>query len=239
MDGFHLANQVLGALGLAARKGSPATFDAGGFQSLLRRLRAGTEEVVYAPEFVRELEEPMAGALAVPRDIPLVVVEGNYLLLDDGPWRGTPDLFDEVWYLRPPNASAANASSSTTSTTAAPPPPPSPGSPPTTTPTRRSSPRPRDGRTGGPGRGAGRRLTDGVQDGGPDAGLTGGVQDGAGARRVPALVMTRHASRPPPAALRGARPGTAHRGREAGSRRGGLRPRDGDPRCRTGHRPSP
>ncbi|WP_372516045.1 nucleoside/nucleotide kinase family protein [Streptantibioticus silvisoli] len=102
MDGFHLANRVLDRLGLADRKGSPATFDAGGFQSLLRRLRAGTEEVVYAPEFLRELEEPVAGALGVPRGVPLVVVEGNYLLLDDGPWHGTSALFDEIWYLRPP-----------------------------------------------------------------------------------------------------------------------------------------
>ncbi len=102
MDGFHLANQVLRRLGSAGRKGAPATFDAGGFQALLRRLRAADEEVVYAPEFVRRWEEPVAGALAVPRAVPLVVVEGNYLLLDDGPWHGTAALFDEVWYLRPP-----------------------------------------------------------------------------------------------------------------------------------------
>ncbi len=104
MDGFHLANQVLRELGLAHRKGSPATFDAGGFLALLGRLRADTEEVVYAPEFFRELEEPVAGALAVPRGVPLVIVEGNYLLLDEGPWAGTSAMFDEVWYLRPPEA---------------------------------------------------------------------------------------------------------------------------------------
>jgi pantothenate kinase len=101
MDGFHLANQVLAGLGLADRKGSPPTFDAGGFQALLRRLRAADEDVVYAPEFYRDLEEPIAGALPVGRDVSLVVVEGNYLLLDDGPWCGTAELFDEVWFLRP------------------------------------------------------------------------------------------------------------------------------------------
>jgi pantothenate kinase len=101
MDGFHLANQVLAGLGLADRKGSPPTFDAGGFHALLRRLRAADEAVVYAPEFHRELEEPIAGALPVAGDVPLVVVEGNYLLLADGPWRGTAELFDEVWFLRP------------------------------------------------------------------------------------------------------------------------------------------
>lgn len=100
MDGFHLAEQVLRRLGLSDRKGSPPSFDVGGFQALLRRLREDAEEVVYAPEFRRELEEPVAGAIAVPRGTPLVLVEGNYLLLDDGPWQGTPALLDQIWYLR-------------------------------------------------------------------------------------------------------------------------------------------
>lgn len=105
MDGFHLANQVLRDLGLADRKGSPPTFDVGGLHALLRRLRDNIEDVVYAPEFVREIEESIAGALSIPRDVALVVVEGNYLLLDEGPWRGTADFFDEIWYLRPDDAS--------------------------------------------------------------------------------------------------------------------------------------
>ena len=99
MDGFHLANRVLAEQGLLERKGAPETFDAAGFRILLARLRANDDEVVYAPEFHREIEEPIAGAVAVPRAVPIVIVEGNYLLLDDGPWRGVRDLFDEVWYL--------------------------------------------------------------------------------------------------------------------------------------------
>lgn len=99
MDGFHLANRVLAELGLLERKGAPETFDTAGFSILLARLRAADDEVVYAPEFHREIEEPIAGAVAVPRGVPIVIVEGNYLLLDDGPWRGVRDLFDEVWYL--------------------------------------------------------------------------------------------------------------------------------------------
>ena len=101
MDGFHLAQARLAVLGLAATKGAIDTFDAGGFVHLLARLRAADEPVVHAPEFHREIEEPVAGAIAVPRDIPLVVVEGNYLLVDSGAWRDVRPLLDEVWYVDP------------------------------------------------------------------------------------------------------------------------------------------
>jgi pantothenate kinase len=99
MDGFHLANRVLVELGLLERKGAPETFDAAGFRILLARLRTNDDEVVYAPEFHREIEEPIAGAVAVARTVPIVIVEGNYLLLDTATWRGVRDLLDEVWYL--------------------------------------------------------------------------------------------------------------------------------------------
>jgi len=100
MDGFHLANAELGRLGRAGRTGAPDTFDSAGYVALLRRLRnqpAG--EVVYAPEFRREIEEPVAGAIAVRPETPLVITEGNYLLLEEGPWAGVAPLLDEVWYV--------------------------------------------------------------------------------------------------------------------------------------------
>lgn len=56
-------------------------------------------ETVYAPEFRREIEEPVAGAIAVPASVPLVITEGNYLLLDDGAWRDVRPLLDECWYV--------------------------------------------------------------------------------------------------------------------------------------------
>lgn len=100
MDGFHLANRVLDDLGLLSRKGAPETFDAAGFHCLLSRLRANHDDVVYAPEFRREIGEPIAGTVAVDKNVPLVIVEGNYLLLDDGAWRGTRSFFDEIWYVQ-------------------------------------------------------------------------------------------------------------------------------------------
>lgn len=100
MDGFHLANVALARLGRADRKGAPDTFDANGFVALLRRLRQqGRDEVVYAPEFRREIEEPVAGAIAIQPDTPLLIVEGNYLLLDEGPWAAVAACLDEVWYV--------------------------------------------------------------------------------------------------------------------------------------------
>lgn len=100
MDGFHLAGAELERLGRADRKGAPDTFDAAGYAALLRRLRGpGGRDPVYAPAFDRALEEPVAGSVRVPVDIPLVVTEGNYLLLDEGPWAPVRGLLDEVWFL--------------------------------------------------------------------------------------------------------------------------------------------
>ncbi|TCO64850.1 nucleoside/nucleotide kinase family protein [Actinocrispum wychmicini] len=100
MDGFHLAQAELDRLGRAERKGAPDTFDASGYVNLLRRLRDQTG-VVYAPEFRREIEEPIAGAIPVFPDTPLVVTEGNYLLVPEDPWGQVRDLLDEIWFLRP------------------------------------------------------------------------------------------------------------------------------------------
>lgn len=103
MDGYHLANVELARLGRAARKGAPDTFDSAGFVALLRRLRdQPADEVVLAPEFRREIEEPVAGAIPVFPETRLVIVEGNYLLLDDpalGAWGQVRALLDEAWYV--------------------------------------------------------------------------------------------------------------------------------------------
>jgi pantothenate kinase len=94
MDGFHLAQSELVRLGRRDRMGAPDTFDSAGYAALLRRLRSD-EPVVYAPEFRREIEEPIAGAIAVTKTVPLVVTEGNYLLH----WPEVKPLLDETWYV--------------------------------------------------------------------------------------------------------------------------------------------
>lgn len=102
MDGYHLAQVELDRLGRAQRKGAPDTFDAAGYAALLHRLRQqGPDEIVYAPDFRRDMEEPVAGALPVFARTPLIITEGNYLLLGDDPaWASVASLLDEVWYLQ-------------------------------------------------------------------------------------------------------------------------------------------
>ncbi|MDN4479739.1 nucleoside/nucleotide kinase family protein [Demequina muriae] len=99
MDGFHLAHTELERLDRVSRKGAPDTFDAAGFVALLRRIVARDEDVVYAPEYRRDLRNGVAGAIPVPRDVPLVIVEGNYLLLDSPPWDQVAGLLAESWFV--------------------------------------------------------------------------------------------------------------------------------------------
>ncbi len=104
MDGYHLAQHVLDSAGLAEIKGAPQTFDAAGYVALLERITDGRTvgEVIYAPEFRRALEEPIAGAVPVRPDVEVVLTEGNYLLSDEPPWHRVGELLTEAWYLDVP-----------------------------------------------------------------------------------------------------------------------------------------
>ena len=104
MDGFHLGNAILDGTPLRQRKGAIDTFDAGGYLSLLRRLVRRDEPVVYAPEFRRSLDEPVAASIAVPAEVPLVITEGNYLLAEPDPWKEIRAQLDEVWFVDTPPA---------------------------------------------------------------------------------------------------------------------------------------
>ncbi len=99
MDGFHLADQALAALGILSSKGAPETFDAHGYAALLWRLRDAPGHTVYAPAFERDLEQPLAGALPIPPSSSLIITEGNYLLLDAPGWRDARSALDEVWFI--------------------------------------------------------------------------------------------------------------------------------------------
>ena len=96
MDGFHYDDAVLIARKARDRKGAPDTFDVQGFLHLLHRLRS--EDEVAIPLFDRDLEISRAGADIVTADDRILIVEGNYLLLNEAPWPKAAPLFDlTVW----------------------------------------------------------------------------------------------------------------------------------------------
>ena len=103
MDGFHLADAELRRRGRLDRKGAIDTFDADGYVALLERIRAAPPHTVYAPAFDREIEQPVAGSIAVPPGTRLVVTEGNYLLDDEPPWPSLRSVLTEVWYVDVPH----------------------------------------------------------------------------------------------------------------------------------------
>ena len=92
MDGFHLDNAVLDAQGSRDRKGAPHTFDAAGFVHLMDRIKR--EESVAFPKFDRTLDKSIAGADVLEADTETVIVEGNYLLLDQPIWRDLSRVWD-------------------------------------------------------------------------------------------------------------------------------------------------
>jgi len=98
MDGFHLSDAMMESLGRRNRKGAIDTFDGWGYLALLRRLKAERDHPVYAPDFERVIEQPIAAGLAVAPDCQVVVTEGNYLLAPDEPWRGVRDVLTEIWH---------------------------------------------------------------------------------------------------------------------------------------------
>ncbi|MEU6136100.1 nucleoside/nucleotide kinase family protein [Nocardioides sp. NPDC047086] len=100
MDGFHRSNAELDAMAARARKGEPDTFDAEAYVAALRKVR--NRERVEWPTFSRVTDEPVPGGVVI-EDEPVVIAEGNYLLLEDGPWKDVRSLLDEVWFVDVPD----------------------------------------------------------------------------------------------------------------------------------------
>ena len=110
MDGFHFDDRVLEARGLRPRKGAPDTFDVDGLAAMLDRLRADDGREIAVPVFDRALEIARAGAEIIPAATRIVIVEGNYLLLDDAThpaWTRLASRFDVTVMLEVPRARLA------------------------------------------------------------------------------------------------------------------------------------
>lgn len=94
MDGYHYDDILLKQLGRRARKGAPDTFDVDGLRAMIERLHANRDASVIVPVFDRDIEIARAGARVIPDTVGIIVVEGNYLLLDEAPWNRLRPLFD-------------------------------------------------------------------------------------------------------------------------------------------------
>ena len=103
MDGFHFDDIVLAERGLSHRKGAPETFDFAGFEVLLKRIRSGEADIAI-PVFDRSIEIARAGAAIIGAAARIVIIEGNYLLLDEAPWNGLRPLFDLSLFIAAPRA---------------------------------------------------------------------------------------------------------------------------------------
>ena len=98
MDGYHYSNEKLTDMGLLPLKGIPSTFDAASFVALLKEIRANRSSV-FAPRFDRSIEASIENAIEVKPEDRLIVVEGNYLLLNEEPWLRIREILDEVWFI--------------------------------------------------------------------------------------------------------------------------------------------
>ena len=92
MDGFHLDDAILSVQNLLPRKGSPETFDVMGLKSFLIRL--ANEPEVIVPIFDRSLELSRSSAVTISENKKIIIVEGNYLLLNSRPWNELNNYFD-------------------------------------------------------------------------------------------------------------------------------------------------
>ncbi|XP_057519705.1 putative uridine kinase C227.14 [Amaranthus tricolor] len=101
MDGFHLYRNQLDAMEdpeeAHARRGAPWTFDPERLLNCLQTLR--TRGSVCAPSFDHGVGDPIEDDIFVSVQHKIVIVEGNYLLLDEGVWSDISNMFDEKWFI--------------------------------------------------------------------------------------------------------------------------------------------
>ncbi|KAJ8133443.1 hypothetical protein O1611_g190 [Lasiodiplodia mahajangana] len=115
MDGFHYTRQSLDSLPnhieAHACRGAAWTFDADKVVNLIKTLsasRISAEPVtIFAPSFDHSLKDPIADAIRIEHEIEIVIVEGNWLLLDREPWRQIPGYVDDTWFVDVDSALAA------------------------------------------------------------------------------------------------------------------------------------
>ena len=104
MDGYHLDDALLEKRGIRDRKGAPHTFDIAGFIHILKRILLGDEIDIAVPVFDRSLELSRAAGRLIPRTARHILVEGNYLLLDQPEWRDLAGFFTTTVMITAPRS---------------------------------------------------------------------------------------------------------------------------------------
>jgi pantothenate kinase len=98
MDGFHMKHAKLEAMGQVDYKGAPHTFEGADFVSFLHHLKTA-KDAVSGPGYSRKIEDTVDDAFTVQPEVRMLVVEGNYLLLTEGPWAGVRPLLDYAVFI--------------------------------------------------------------------------------------------------------------------------------------------
>jgi pantothenate kinase len=104
MDGFHLPRSVLDDLSnrkeAYARRGAAWTFDVKGILALVQLLRSSADvtaalrKPIYAPTFDHAIKDPVENGVLISGEVSIIILEGNYLLLDEVDWREISRLVD-------------------------------------------------------------------------------------------------------------------------------------------------
>lgn len=105
-DGFHYTRATLSSFSdpeLAFRKrGAPFTFDVDAFLQHIETLKKfpvtsthEPEQLFRAPSFDHAVGDPVPDAIAISSRCRVVIIEGNYTLLNEKPWNRISDLVDE------------------------------------------------------------------------------------------------------------------------------------------------
>ncbi|MHC4307996.1 MAG: nucleoside/nucleotide kinase family protein [Planctomycetota bacterium] len=102
MDGFHLPNYILKQRALSDIKGAPETFDADSFAELINRLHEFPDRSIMCPAYNRKIHDPVENSITILPCNQLIIVEGNYLLLNISPWNTIRTKMNEVWYIDTP-----------------------------------------------------------------------------------------------------------------------------------------
>ncbi|EHY54108.1 hypothetical protein ABEF92_008225 [Exophiala dermatitidis] len=104
MDGFHYTRAYLDTLPnreeAYIRRGAPWTFDVDAILKFVRHLAESAKlppsrrPTILAPSFDHAVKDPKADDVEISPDTSIVLLDGNYLLLDEDKWRDISGMLD-------------------------------------------------------------------------------------------------------------------------------------------------